>query len=104
MNVPEWNEMRDKVTALFACIHMEDKHWQRLADVFDWNNVWPVVDKDCCLTGEVVEPTDWKYLPVWPSWDAVISREEASAAGWTVNLEDGYAIHPKEARRANLQT
>jgi hypothetical protein len=95
MDKPQRTELRDKVTALFAGVHMDDKLWQRVADAFDWEDVWPVIDGDCCLTGEVVEPKDWDYFPHWPSWDAVIHRDVAQAAGWTVDREAGHASPAK---------
>jgi len=98
MSLPERNEMRDQVTKLFACKHLNDPLWEQVSAVFDWTNVWPEIDGDGYLTGAVIEPTDWEYFPVYPSHDAVIRRDVALAAGWVIDSEEGYA-YPKGAKQ-----
>jgi hypothetical protein len=92
----EQREMRDKVTKLFAMTHMDDPLWERVSAAFDWQDVWPEIDAECRLTGEVVEPIDQHYSH-YPSWDAVIHRDVALEGGWVIDHEQGYA-YPKGAK------
>lgn len=91
MRLQEQAVLRNGVTKVFMGVRMDDPLWQKVADCFDWKDVWPVIDEDCRLTGEVVEPMDWEYLPHYPSFDAVIRRDVAVAEGWIVDLEEGHA-------------
>lgn len=91
MRLQEQAVLRNGVTKVFMGVRMDDPLWQKVADCFDWKDVWPVIDEDCRLTGEVVWPSDWEYLPHYPSFDAVIRRDVAVAEGWIVDLEEGHA-------------
>jgi len=94
------NELRDAVTK--ACgdavnMHYTDPVWLKLADVFDWQGRWPVIQKDGLLTGEVFSPEDG-LLHTYDS-DAVIRREDAIAGGWAID-EESFA-HPPSDRLAS---
>ena len=96
LSATERNQMRDKVTKLFAGVHMNEPLWEEVSLAFEWDGVWPVIDADFTLTGEVVDPQDWDYFPHWPSWDAVIHKDVAKAAGWTIDRDEGRAIPPQQ--------
>lgn len=53
-----------------------------------WFNVYPVIDGECRLTGEVVEATDhsrdWRLRIGLGGWTQLIEKRVAVAAGWTV--------------------
>lgn len=100
MRLPTQAVLRNGVAKVFMGVRMDDPLWQKVADCFDWTNVWPVIDGGCCLTGEVVEPMDWEYLPHFPSFDAVIRRDVAVAEGWIVDLEEGHARPRNQKKEA----
>jgi hypothetical protein len=89
---PDHTLMRDKVTQLFAGMHYRTEEFQQVSAVFDWQNVWPVIDADCDLTGEVVEP-DESFARVYDD-DAVIRKCVARAGGWELDGEEGTAWPP----------
>lgn len=95
LNSTEQKQMRDRVTKVFAGVKMDDPLWKSVAVAFNWQNVWPVIDTDLELTGEVVEPQGGDYLPHFPGWDAVISRQDAEAAGWVIDEGHGFAHEPR---------
>ena len=64
-----------------------------IMDRADWAQHWPVIDTDGLLTGAVVETEETAaYANVQDL--AMIDREGALAAGWTID-DDGYAIPPR---------
>ena len=75
-----------------AGIHVQSQAWQEAADCCDWHGVWPVIDAEGLLTGEISEGGDDMSNV---DDEAMIETAEAIAAGWTVD-EDGYATPPEE--------
>lgn len=55
----------------------------------DWTGLWPIIDGDCCLTGEVVDSSSDGYLSC--DWGGMIDADVARAAGWRIDLEEGTA-------------
>jgi hypothetical protein len=55
----------------------------------DWTGLWPIIDGDCCLTGEVVDNSSDGYLSC--DWGGMIEAADARAAGWRINTEEGTA-------------
>ena len=55
----------------------------------DWTGLWPIIDGDCCLTGEVVDNSSDGYLSC--DWGGMIDADVARAAGWRIDTEEGTA-------------
>lgn len=94
LTAPERTDLRDRVTKVFAGIHYRNSEFRQVSIAFDWSNVWPVIDADGDLTGEVVEP-DEDFLRVYDD-DAVIRKAVAKAGGWEMDREEGTAWPPGE--------
>lgn len=92
LNRPDHTAMRDRVTKAFAGHHYMTEEFRQVSAAFDWSNVWPVVDADCDLTGDVVEP-DENFLRVYDD-EAVIRKDVARAGGWEMDREEGTAWPP----------
>jgi len=63
--------------------------WQRLAERCQWQGIWPVIDADGNLTGEISEGSEEESNV---DDEAMIDTDDARAAGW--KIEDGYASPP----------
>jgi len=70
-------------------LHYRSAEWQRLAECVQWRGIWPVIDADGNLTGEISEGDDNESNV---DDEAMIDTDDARAAGWKV--EDGYASPP----------
>jgi hypothetical protein len=72
---------------------LDDPEVKKALDQCDWSGYYPIIDGDLDLTG------GWDYADdpgePWLSYgnEAYISREDATAAGWTID-EDGSAVPP----------
>ena len=55
----------------------------------DWTGLWPIIDGDCCLTGEVVDNSSDGYLSC--DWGGMIDADVARRAGWRIDTEEGTA-------------
>ena len=75
-----------------AGIHSQSQAWQQALDCCDWHGVWPVIDAEGLLTGEISEGGDDMSNV---DDEAMIETAEAIATGWTVD-EDGYATPPEK--------
>lgn len=93
LSKPDHTAMRDRVTKAFAGVHYRTKEFQQVSAAFDWSNVWPVIDADGDLTGEVLGPDDGQTLRVYDD-EAVIRKDVARAGGWELDSEEGYAWPP----------
>lgn len=91
---PDHTLMRDRVTQLFAGMHYRTEEFQQVSAVFDWQNVWPLIDADGDLTGDVVEPAEDGVYLILSDWDAAIRREDAVSAGWEIDADGGTARPP----------
>lgn len=99
LTAPEQNDLRDAVAR--ACgsavnLHYRDPLWQKLADIFDWQDVWPVINGDGYLTGEVWTACD--DILHTDDMDAMIRPEDAKAGGWEINYEEGTAAMPVKVK------
>jgi hypothetical protein len=70
-------------------LHYRSAEWQRLAERCQWQGIWPVIDADGDLTGEISEGGEDESNV---DDEAMIDTDAARAAGWKV--EDGYASPP----------
>ena len=61
--------------------------WRALAEIIDWQDMWPEVDGDGCLRGSIVTSGEEGYLNV--DDEAMIEVEVARRGGW--RIEDGCA-------------
>jgi hypothetical protein len=71
-------------------MHYRSAEWQRLAERCQWQGIWPVIDADGELTGEISEGSEEESNV---DDEAMIDTDDARAAGWKV--EDGYASPPQ---------
>lgn len=66
--------------------HVDDVTWD--IGQASWFNVYPVIDGECRLTGEVVPASDksrdWRLRIGRGGWTQLIDKRDAVAAGWTV--------------------
>lgn len=95
MERPDHNALRDAVTkacADSAYLHYQHPLWRRLADAFNWQDVWPVVNADGHLTGEVWTACDDVLHTA--DGDAMIRPEDAKSGGWEIDHEAGTAKQP----------
>ncbi len=74
---------------MYAGSPMHDPDYRRLADGLAWDDLWPVVDAEKCLTGEVVESEEG-YANVLN--EAMMREDVARAAGFVV--ADGFVHIP----------
>lgn len=61
------------------------------ADRFDWSGVWPLVDRDGDLTGEITEGEECYGV----NDEAMIEAAEAREGGWQIDEDSGYAEPPQ---------
>ena len=91
-----WNtDLRDDILAAFARhgnFRYTSPVWQNVALAFEWDCVWPVIDDDGYLTGDVGIAGEDGML-VTDDWEAIISREDAELGGWEID-EDGCIATP----------
>lgn len=85
----------DQATAeAHAGMHYRSPEWVAIMHKRGWDGLWPVIDKDGRLTGEVTDRFD-DYVCV--DDEALISWVDAEAGGWVV-FGDGdgtnYAVPP----------
>jgi hypothetical protein len=73
--------------------HYTSPAFARDSERVDWDGVWPVVDRDGELTGEISEGEDEDDV-YNVDGDAMISHEEAIDGGWTVDEDGVYAVAP----------
>ena len=72
-------------------MHYRSAEWQRLAETLHWQGIWPVIDADGELTGEISEGGE-NELNV--NDEAMIDADEARDGGWRIDVEDGRAYPP----------
>jgi hypothetical protein len=89
LSQPDHTAVRDRVTQAFSGHNYMIEEFRQASAAFDWSNVWPVINADCDLTGEVVEP-DENFARVYDD-DAVIRKDVARAGGWELDGEEGTA-------------
>lgn len=70
-------------------LHYRSAEWQRLAERCHWQGLWPVIDADGNLTGEISEGAESESNV---DDEAMIDTDEARTAGW--RIDDGYAFPP----------
>ena len=75
----------------FAGTHYRDPAFCKAAEAMDWNNRWPLIDRDGDLTGDVTEGDDSLNV----DGEAMILPEEARAGRWEVDIEEGSAKPPR---------
>lgn len=85
------------------CRAIADAHWGKRyndsafaadAERVNWDGVWPVIDGDGELTGEITEGCD-EMLNVYDL--AMIDADVARRAGWRIDAEEGRAEPPATA-------
>lgn len=61
--------------------------------ILSWSEHWPVIDRDRNLTGEAVDSD----VMGWSNYSdlAAIFNDEATAGGWEIDKNEGYAYPPK---------
>lgn len=66
--------------------HVDDVMWD--ISQASWWNVYPVIDGECRLTGEVVaasdDSRDWRLRVGRGGWTQLIDKKDAVEAGWIV--------------------
>jgi hypothetical protein len=72
-------------------LHYRSAEWQRLAAFAQWQGVWPVIDANGDLTGDISEGCE-SELNV--DDEAMIDADDARAGGWRIDAEEGYAYPP----------
>ena len=75
----------------FAGAYYRDRAFRRACDQASWHNVWPVIDRDGDLTGEVCDGDDG-YLNV--DDEAMITIGEAKAGRWQIDEDEVNADEP----------
>lgn len=75
-------------------LHYRSAEWQRLAECVSWQGIWPVIDADGELTGEISEGSE-SELNV--DDEAMIDADDARAGGWKIDAEEGRAYRPTVA-------
>jgi len=65
----------------------------------EWQNIWPVIDRDGNLTGEYSEGGE-DELNV--DNEAMISVDEARAGGWKIDADEGSAEAPQPPTRKQI--
>jgi hypothetical protein len=73
--------------------HYTSPAFARDAERVNWDNVWPVVDRDGELTGRITDG-DGHYNVADV---AMIEQDEARDGGWSFDAVGGYATPPKAA-------
>jgi hypothetical protein len=71
-------------------MHYESDEWQALRDHVSWNGWWPVIEGDGVIYGTITDGRDRGYLNV--NDEAMIGADDARAAGWRVDTEEGTAV------------
>ena len=70
-------------------MHYRSDEWTARRDTANWAGRWPVIDGDGRLTGEVTDSDGEGFLNV--DDEAMIATDDARAAGWRIDTEDGTA-------------
>jgi hypothetical protein len=65
----------------------------------EWQNIWPVIDRDGNLTGEYSEGDDHLLVD---HGEAMISVDEARAGGWKIDADEGSAEAPEPPTRKQI--
>lgn len=65
----------------------------------EWQNIWPVIDRDGNLTGEYSEGDDHLLVD---NGEAMISVDEARAGGWKIDGDEGSAEAPEPPTREQI--
>jgi len=65
----------------------------------EWQNIWPVIDRDGNLTGEYSEGDDHLLVD---NGEAMISVDEARAGGWKIDADEGSAEAPEPPTREQI--
>lgn len=92
----ERTTLRDAITracGTHANLHWQDPLWVQISAAFDWQDAWPLVNKDGLLTGDVILAGDDTLTTF--DYGAVIRPEDAKAGGWEIDTEEGLARQPK---------
>ena len=72
-------------------LHYRSAEWQRLAAFVQWPGIWPVIDANGDLTGDISEGCE-SELNV--DDEAMIDADDARAGGWEIDAEEGRACPP----------
>lgn len=78
------------IASAHAGEHYTSPAFARDCERVNWDGVWPVVDRDGELTGEITEGDDHHNVGDM----AMISHAEAREGGWSVDADGGYATAP----------
>jgi hypothetical protein len=65
----------------------------------EWQNIWPVIDRDGNLTGDYSEGDDHLLVD---NGEAMISVDEARAGGWKIDADEGRAEAPEPPTRKQI--
>jgi hypothetical protein len=79
------------IAAAHSGEHYTSPEFVRDADRVDWDGVWPLVDRDGELTGEITQGDGCYNV----GDVAMISHSEAHEGGWSVDADGAYATQPK---------
>jgi hypothetical protein len=80
-------------------LHYASREWNEAGRDADWTGVWPEINRDGKLTGDVVYAgDDYTFLNVED--EAMIAEDEARAGGWEVDAEEGRAYQPLSSNGA----
>jgi hypothetical protein len=77
----------------FTGVHYRDSAFRRAADTMDWNNRWPLIDRDGYLTGAVTEGDDCLNV----NNEVMILPWVAKAGCWSIDFEEGTATPTQPA-------
>ncbi len=86
------------IAQVHAGEHYSSPAFRLDSDRVNWDGLWPVVDRDGELTGEVTDG-DGHYNVI----DAMIDPEEAREGGWEIDLDGGSAKPPRPAPPAHAR-
>jgi len=78
-------------------MHYRSAEWQRLAAFVQWQGIWPVIDANGDLTGDISEGCE-SELNVED--EAMIDADDARAGGWRIDAEEGHAYPPTREQAA----
>lgn len=82
------DETEEEIVSRLVGERLDSPLVRRALDRAQWNQLWPVIDRDLCLTGEV---TDASAGFLNYEDEAFIRVEEARAGGWVDAIDEGYA-------------
>lgn len=84
--------MEETLCKVFLGARLDDPVFKELSDDLRWDNVWPVINADMRLTGDLSDCAEDERLY---GCDAVISVDDAREAGW--EIDETHATPPAAA-------